>query len=405
LIYTFLIRLFGFALWIYGLFNDKIAKWNIARESHLAECDSKINQRDLNRRLIWFHVSSLGEYELAMPLIELVKTKTNYQILLTFFSPSGYNVIARMSNVDYIKYLPLDTKSAMNKMVTAYRPYIFIGFKYELWWNLFDVLSERKIDKHLIDLSIDKSHYLLNFPFKSYIEKLKSNTYVYLQKQENIGLLKDLGFSNLNKIGNLRIDRVIQRARNINPKISELKSKIGHNRIVIYGSVYANDLSLIMEGIRVLSDFVHVIVPHHVEKSNIDQLIQSLNPLGNIDKISGLNKSSRIIIVDKIGILFDLYSIAGLCYVGGGFNKNVHSVIEPLTFGIQIAIGPSHKGFEEIDELIELGVVKEVNNEQEFSTWVLKNKVRNLEIEDKSKSYLQIHTSTANSIFQMIFNQ
>jgi 3-deoxy-D-manno-octulosonic-acid transferase len=379
-------------LWIAGINDSKIRAWNAARSNQIKELNNPIPGLDPTKILIWVHAASLGEYEQVSIIIDhFTSLKSKYQVLLTFFSPSGYEVLKDSNKADFIKYLPLDERRYMAAMVKAYQPKIFIGVKYEFWWNLFDVLEEAKIEKHLVSIMLERQSYLFRNIFSSYLNKLKLKTVIYTQEEDTEVRLLDRGFQNVCTVGDPRVDQVIRRSKHLKTKdIYDIQLLSQGRKVMIYGSVYSEDLHLIKANILNNDDVFHLVVPHKVNQENIRKFVAILPNAVLLSTLQKENTKTNILIVDRVGLLFSLYSIADICYIGGGFNRNIHSVLEPAFFGLPISIGPKYYGFKEIKELMDLDIISEIKKANEFLSWYQENnKLDKTILKERSKAYFE----------------
>lgn len=369
--YNLLIQLLAIFLKIKGVFDPKIRRWNKERTQQILKYyeSHEPNARKVD---LWIHCASLGEYQQIVSVIELLKLdKPNVFILVSFFSPSGYENV-KNSKADEVIYLPLDKRKDIKKLIDYYRPKMFLGVKYEWWWNLFDELNQHKIPKVLVAVKFDKSHYIFKWFSKRFRDVLQNNTVMFCQDQLTSELAISLGIEDVKQIGDPRVDTVVSKKDatygNANMFLKLARTK----EIVVYGSVYQDDLKLIVQTIENHRDKFHIVVPHDIKRANIHTFQESLNCKNLFSKIQNFEDGKNVVIIDTIGELFGLYSIASFCYIGGGFTKNVHNTLEPAIYGIPICIGPKHKGFAEIDYFKKHNLITIINQSDEFSTF-LKN--------------------------------
>jgi 3-deoxy-D-manno-octulosonic-acid transferase len=356
---------------IKGVFDPKIRQWNKERAKQLLKYykSQAPNARNVD---IWIHCASLGEYQQIASVIELIKLDTSdVFILLSFFSPSGYENV-KNTKADEIIYLPLDKRKDMKKLIDYYRPRIFLGVKYEWWWNLFDELNQRKIPKVLVAVKFDKSHYIFQWYSKRFAMILRNNTIMFCQDQSTSELVISLGIQNVKQIGDPRVDTVLRKKDNPYVNANLFLKLAQAKEIIVYGSVYQDDLKIIGQTIKDQEEKFHIVVPHDISVANIKAFQESLHCKSLFSKIQNFEFNKNVVIIDTIGELFGLYSIASYCYIGGGFTKNVHNTLEPAVFGMPICIGPKHKGFAEIDYFKKHNLIKIITQNYEFSTF-LKN--------------------------------
>jgi len=367
--YNLLIQLLAIFLKIKGVFDPKIRRWNKERAQQVLKYYG--SQATSARKVdIWIHCASLGEYQQIVNVIELLKLdQPKLFILLSFFSPSGYENVIN-TKVDEVIYLPLDKRNDMKKLIDYYRPKIFLGVKYEWWWNLFDELNLYKIPKVLVAIKFDKSHYIFQWYSNRFAKILRDNTAMFCQDQLTSELAISLGVEYVKQIGDPRVDTVVSKKDTSYGNANTFLKLAQTKEIVVYGSVYQVDLKLIIQTIEDHGDKFHIIVPHDINLANMQTFQESLNCKNLFSNIQNFEFGKNVVIIDTIGELFGLYSIASYCYIGGGFSKNVHNTLEPAVFGIPICIGPKHKGFMEIDYFKKHNLITIINQNYEFSTFL-----------------------------------
>ncbi|HMP29782.1 MAG TPA: glycosyltransferase N-terminal domain-containing protein [Saprospiraceae bacterium] len=367
--YTLVIYLIDIYLQIKGVFDLKTRTWNQKRAHQLATLKKQMLNND-GVKIIWIHCASLGEYQQIAYLISLIKSNiSKVKILLTFFSPSGFENVKNAS-VDYMYYLPMDFKAHAKIYIEAFKPSLFIGVKYEWWWNLFDQLNQYQIPKLLVAVKINKSHYILNKFNTSFRKILSKNSAILVQDQSTYDLLTSINIKEIKIAGDPRIDSVLAQKTLRTNNHDDLLDIIGQQHVIIYGSVYKEDTPLIKHAIQQHANMFHIIVPHEVSIKNIDLFLSEFNNPLLFSNIHPNNINTKVLVVDTIGSLFGLYSIAHYCYIGGGFTRNVHNVLEPAVYGLPIAIGPKHGGFTEIEYFKNHRLIEVIRKPTDFSRFV-----------------------------------
>ncbi len=322
-----------------------------------------------NRKTIWFHCASLGEFEQARPIIEEIKTKNNNTfIVISFFSPSGYEIMKNYKFANYICYLPFDTPVNAEKFIQNINPDIAIFVKYEFWYYFLKTLNKKNITTYLIS-GIFREEQMFFKKHGGFYRKILNNfTHLFVQNLESKKLLEKINITNVTITGDTRFDRVFKIAKK--PKdLSVLKNFKKNNLLFIAGSTWAEDENIISSFINSTNKKIkYIIAPHQIEQAHIKKIQASLKV--NSLKYSEINNENihetNIIIVDNIGLLSSLYSIADIAYIGGGFGAGIHNTLEAAVFGIPIIIGPKYQKFNEAVELIERQAAFCIKNNTEF---------------------------------------
>lgn len=360
LIYNLLIHLFQAALWIKSFFDPKIKDWDKTRNDHFKRLDT-IKLKSEGRNIIWMHCASLGEYEQGIPVFRtLKKINPDCFYLLSFFSPSGYEQRKNSVDANEIIYLPLDTQSNAKRIISIINPSLFIGVKYEFWWNLLQQIQFNKIKTIYLSVYIEKEKYFLKYNFFKKI--LQNIDCIFTQDEGSHRILQQFGFTNSTTTLDTRVKSVLERKEKENKLISDPILNRVTKPIIVYGSIYESDMKVIGNMLS-NSEFIHLLVPHKVDKNNLSNITKYVST--EYEMWSSLNSKpiqTNIIIFDSIGLLFDLYRYASFAYIGGGFEKNVHNTLEPAVFGIPLAFGPKNEGFLEVKDFKDLDVGKEIRN-------------------------------------------
>ncbi len=391
LFYNLGIYLFGPFLKVLGLLNRDIKKWNQERKKQLEEL-----QLITNKPVVMVHCASLGEYEQIQPLLKLIKESENeHFILLTFFSPSGYNARHNTPYADKVMYLPIDYKTIMTKLVRKVNPTFFIGVKYEFWWNLLTQLHRNKTHIIYTNVSLQKEHYIFKFIFKRYKNLLQKIDMLFVQDKTSLELLSASGFTNIRLNGDMKVDNVVARLNTL--KQPERASN--DQKIFVWGSIYPYEMLMINEVISSTPDYKHYIVPHHVDDKTISIIRSKLTV--EYSMIESLNPNN-VIIVNKIGLLFKLYNQAYMAYIGGGMKGGLHNILEPTISGLPTAIGPIHDKFPEAFQLIQQGIVTEIKDAKDIISFIQKyndSNEYNL-VQKHIKHYIQSNTGATVEVYE-----
>jgi 3-deoxy-D-manno-octulosonic-acid transferase len=315
---------------------------------------------------IWFHAASLGEFEQGRPVIESIKKEyPQFKILLSFFSPSGYEVRKDYPLADEVLYLPSDTALHAKKWLRRHHFVAAFFIKYEFWFNYMRALKKADIPLFYISLIFNEKSYF----FKSYgnwfRKQLLNVTYFFVQDETTATLLKENGFDNFTVCGDTRFDRVAAIAKQARP-FPEVEKFIDGRKCIIAGSTWPPDEKLIESFVPKLpDDYCLVIAPHDVSESHVAQ-IEAMFPEAQRYTSIDADKPTKILIVDTIGILSQLYQYARFVYIGGGFGVNIHNIQEPVTFGCPVVFGLKYGSFKEAVDLVAMQGAFSVNDAAEL---------------------------------------
>lgn len=362
---------------ILALFSPKMKLFVDGRKEVFSKIREKIKLSD---QTIWFHAASLGEYEQGLPVIEKIKIQyPNHKIVVTFFSPSGYEVRKKNTVADATVYLPLDTKSNAKKFIKAVNPELVFFIKYEYWPNYLNELKKLQIKTYLISGIFREKQAFFKWYGGFYRNALKTFDYFFVQNDSSKKLIQSIGFNNVKISGDTRFDRVVsilERDNSLNfieqfNKSSSTALGVTKPTIVVIGSSWPKDENLLVNYINNASDTVKfIIAPHNIHKSeivNLQSLIKKKTLLFSEKEKFNL-ADYQVFIIDTIGILTKIYSYADIAYVGGGFgNPGVHNILEPATFGVPIVIGPNYSHFAEASALVNQQGCISISNQNELN--------------------------------------
>jgi 3-deoxy-D-manno-octulosonic-acid transferase len=366
-IYSIIISIAGLFLQIIALFVPKIKLFVTGRKEVFPKLKAIIKPTD---QTIWLHAASLGEYEQGLPVIERIKEKyPTHKIIISFFSPSGYEVRKNNTLADATVYLPLDSKKNVSKFIQLVHPEIVFFIKYEFWPNYLNELKSQNIPTYLISGIFREKQAFFKWYGGFYRKALDAFTYFFVQNENSLQLLHQLGKENAIVSGDTRFDRVasILERDNTLDFIAEFKNG---TTTIVAGSTWHKDEELLIDFINSNStDTKYIIAPHNIKQDQIQQLKNNCTKKIVLysEKEGKELKDYDVFIIDTIGILTKIYSYADIAYVGGGFgNPGVHNILEPATFGIPIVIGPNYSHFAEAIELVQIGGCISVNKPENF---------------------------------------
>jgi 3-deoxy-D-manno-octulosonic-acid transferase len=391
---------------IVALFSPKIKLFVEGRKNVFTILEEKIKPSD---KTIWFHSASLGEYEQGLPVIEKIKEKyPAHKIIVTFFSPSGYEVRKINTTADVTLYLPLDTKSNAKKFLKLAHPELAFFIKYEFWLNYLNELEKSQTPTYLISGIFRDNQMFFKWYGGFYRKALKAFTYFFVQNENSKEKIKSIGFDNVIVSGDTRFDRVnaILERDNTLDFIEKFKN---NTPTIIIGSSWPKDEVLLAEYINQASEDVKfIIAPHNIKSDQIASLKAQITKSTILfsEKENADLSSYNIFIIDTIGLLTKIYSYGTIAYVGGGFgNPGIHNILEPATFGIPIVIGPNYSNFAEAVELVALKGCLVISNNQELKQTLDRLLQDKAFLEEKSqicKSYIQNNKGATNSIMNIV---
>lgn len=349
-LYTLAIQIYEFGVKMAALFGNQKAKLWVDGRRSLPE--NQPNDGDW----IWFHASSLGEFEQGRPVIEALKSQyPQYKILLSFFSPSGYEIRKNYPYADEVVYLPSDTPKNAHLWLKRHHFVAAFFIKYEFWFNYMKALKDNGIPLFYISLILKSNQYFFQWYGGWFRKQLQSVTHFFVQDERTAKLLHSIGLDNSTVCGDTRFDRVAAIARQAKP-FPEIEKFINGRKCIIAGSSWQPDEKLLAKCIKRLPhDYCFIMAPHDISDSHIAQIKNLLEFDYQLYTEFDADKESKVLVLNTIGILSQLYQYARFVYIGGGFGVNIHNIQEPVTFGCPVIFGPKYKSFKEAVDLVGLG--------------------------------------------------
>lgn len=326
------------------------------------------NGMEPGRKYLWFHAASLGEFEQGRPLMEHIrKEHPEYGIVLTFFSPSGYEVRKNYQGADIICYLPMDTPKAARKFVETLRPAAAFFIKYEFWWNYLDSLKELGIPTYSVSSIFRDSQVFFKWYGGGYRRVLGCFTHLFVQDDNSVNLLKQIGITNTTVVGDTRFDRVID-VRDAAKDIPLVKAFKGESLTMVCGSSWGPDEDIFIRHFNEHPEMKLVIAPHVVSPERIKEIRDKLKrPFALYSESDEESvKKADCLIIDGYGFLSSVYRYGEIAYVGGGFGVGIHNVLEAAVYGVPVIFGPNNKRFREARALIREGGGFEINSYNEY---------------------------------------
>jgi 3-deoxy-D-manno-octulosonic-acid transferase len=411
--------LYHVGLGLYGLLVRLVSPWNSKAKLFVAgrkNLLTQISDRLANepRERIWFHCASLGEFEQARPLMEKLKKEyPRFAIVVTFFSPSGYEIRKNYTGADYIFYLPSDSAKNARQFVASVNPHLAFFVKYEIWYHYLRVLKQRNIPVLLISANFRNDHVYFKWYGTFFKQMLHGFRYIFSQNEASAALLTRNGFSANSVSKDTRFDRVFENSKN--PKELPLIALFKQGKqLLVAGSSYTAEETIIAAGMKDLKDWKIVIAPHHIEQTRIDEIIKRFEFYG-VTTFSALSKDEslaekRVLVIDNIGMLSAIYQYGSAAFIGGGFGKSgLHNTLEAAVFGMPILFGPNNlKKFPESLDMIADGVGYIIQNEQEFEgrmkDWDA-NPLQLKAVADNARHFIVSQTGATEHIFQYLGEQ
>lgn len=394
LLYILGIRIYNLIISIFSLFNNK-AKLFINGRKNLFQ--NIKNQVDSNQKHIWFHFASLGEFEQGRPVLEKLKAVyPQKKIVVTFFSPSGYEIRKNYALAD-VFYLPMDTAQNAKRFLDLINPEMAIFTKYEFWHFYFKELNTRKIPLYVISGIFRPTQAFFKWYGSFYRNILKSVTYFFVQNEESKVLLNAIGLQNAVISGDTRFDRVYENAQTAR-SLPEIENFIGDAPVLVCGSTWAEDEKLLAVLPEKYPDWKFIIAPHEINESHIES-IEKQFPAGSLrfsvlasrlKAATAPTSAEQILIIDNIGMLSSLYRYGKTAYIGGGFGAGIHNTLEAAAFGLPVIFGPKYDKFQEAKDLIAIGAAQSISSADEllnaFDSFLKNNQAANAAkkyVEDK----------------------
>jgi 3-deoxy-D-manno-octulosonic-acid transferase len=346
-----------------------------------AKSKAAINQFEF-KNPVWMHCASLGEFEQGRPVLELIRKRNpSQQIVLSFFSPSGFDIQYNSENADLVFFLPADLPWVQRRLVQKVNASKFIGVKYEFWWNMLDQLQKHGTKIYHISAVFRDGEYFWTKAtpwFRKILEKFEG---IYVQDKLSGAVLTKNKVNNFSICGDTRIDRVISRALQSSASGS-ISNLINGRKVIIYGSVWEHDMFIVDACIQEFADFVHIVATHEVDPAYVSKLF-SKRTYQIRTYTAGWLDNDRVLVLNTIGHLSSMYSLADYVYIGGGFGRGIHNILEPCAQKVPVFYGPNHLKFNEAVSLAASGCTFVVN---EALTMVDKIK----ELESSPQKYNEI---------------
>ena len=392
LIYNISIWLYVVTIRIASLYNLKAKKWVKGRENIFSELEAVVKNQ---KNIVWFHCASLGEFEQGKPIIEAYKLNhPTHQILLTFFSASGFEIKKNTALANWVFYLPADTTSNAKKFINLVNPIKVVFIKYEFWFNYMYQLKKQNIPFYSVSTIFREGQVF--FKYQWFAKQLKNVTHFFVQDEKSAELLNSIGFSNFTISGDTRFDSVVANTKNPTKiALVELFSK--NKKTIICGSTWAKDEMILIQYIKNHPENNYVIAPHELD--NISNLQKQTNGLLYSNANEKNIFTTNVLIIDSIGLLATIYQYGNLAYIGGGFGSGIHNILEAASFGLAVIFGPNYQKFNEAISLINKKGAISISNYEELSSAIA---IFNTFDQSIALNYIKENSGATNKILGLI---
>ena len=374
--YTLIIYLYRLGVMTASLFNEKVRKMWHGERAAFSVLKQKV---DPTARYIWFHAASLGEFEQGRPIIEQLRREhPEYKILLTFFSPSGYEVRKNYEGADIICYLPLDTPRNARRFLRLVRPCMAFFIKYEFWYNYLHILKHRGVPTYSVSSIFRPGQVFFRWYGRQYGRVLKCFTRFFVQNEVSRELLESIGITNVDVTGDTRFDRVLQimKQAKVLPIVEEFVGNA--SPVFVAGSSWQPDEEIFLKYFREHPEWKLIIAPHVISEDHLLQ-IETLCGKENVVRYTQVENNSltshpspltskRMLLIDCFGLLSSIYRYADVAYVGGGFGVGIHNLPEAAVWGVPVFFGPNNERFQEAQDLKHNGGGIEIHSYDDFAT-------------------------------------
>lgn len=366
-LYNFCIAVYALLIRLVAPFNRKARLWCEGRKGLTERLQRAIGDAE---HIVWVHSSSLGEFEQGRPIVDYIRANyPDYKILLTFFSPSGYEMRKNYPNADYVFYIPVDTRRRVQQFLDAVKPEVAIFVKNEFWLNMLAELRRRNIRTYLASAIFRRNSIFFNPVGDIWRKALHSFDTLFVQDEGSKALLAEIGVENVVVAGDTRFDRVSAIAEKAE-KVEIVEQFKGDKRLFVAGSTWGPDEDILLPLINENPDIKFVIAPHEMDESRIERLLREVK--GGAVRYTQLPDDftdKQVLVLDTIGLLSRVYGSAEWAYVGGGFGVGIHSTLEAAVYGMPVAFGTNYRKFREACDLIALGAGRSVRSAEELKVW------------------------------------
>lgn len=367
LVYNTLIFLYEGTIKLVSPWVPKAKLWVCGRRGQSGKIREAIAPED---RVFWLHAASVGEFEQGRPILEYIREHhPEYKILLTFYSPSGYELRKNYKGVDWVFYFPSDKPLAARRFIKAIHPKIAVFVKYEIWLNTLSELEKAGTKTYLISAIFNRNSIFFNSYWGEPMRRgLKTFETIFVQNEESEQLLRSIGLERVCVAGDTRFDRVadiVNKASGIETVSRFCESG---RRCFVAGSTWGPDEEILLPLIKENPDIKFIIAPHEMDKTRIERIMQQTRACRYTQAPENIHEF-QVLIIDTIGLLSTIYRYASWVYIGGGFGAGIHNTVEPASYGLPLAFGPKYHKFAEAEAMVERGIARSVNGALQLSEW------------------------------------
>jgi 3-deoxy-D-manno-octulosonic-acid transferase len=406
--YSLFLKLYHLAARALAIKNKKANFWVQGRQQIWEKISLLKKEKLGNGQILWVHCASLGEFEQARPIIEAIKQQMpQFKIILSFFSPSGYEIRKNYNKVDTIVYLPIDGKNNAEKFIDIVKPTLVIWVKYEYWHYYIQALKQKQIPAILVSAIFRPNQPFFKWYGSLWRKTLQSFTKIYVQDEDSKALLQSLPMPlQIEVAGDTRFDRVLEIANNTVNLPKPIVDFCTGSNCLVAGSTWEDDEELISHYIKANPTIKCIIAPHQIEEEHLIEIEKLLPKAVRYSDFINGKEATQIILIDNIGMLSKLYSLATIAYIGGGFTESgIHNSLEAAVYGLPLVFGPEYFDFKEAVEMVENGIAFSINDAlafEKFCAKVLSHETFAQELRKATKNYVQQKAGATKLIMQHV---